>query len=186
MSAFDPFTATLDEAKSQPDAYGLRGPVERWAGAQVLTGRSEFYERNPLDGIAVCVLHDLVAPEWLSRAYLQGLHRVVNCRARSWDEAFGAPFKPGKNLAAMPRARLHRIAAANAFSDILQRDPTRRIDKALWREIGDQIGEGATRAEELYREALAMGFGATACHIKKRSGVLPTRFRKPAGKHRPW
>ena len=179
MSAFDPFTATLEEAQAQPDANEPRGAVWRACGAHRLMERRAYYEANPLDGMAVCAVHDLVAPDWLARAYLRGFYAVTTCKARSWDEAFGAPFPKGTNIAAARRARQNRVAAALAFSDILQRDPTRAVDKMLWEEIGTRIGEGATRAEELYREALRMGIGRTADQI--RGPLRPAKSRKLAG-----
>jgi len=182
VSAFDPFTATLEEAQAQPDANEPRGAVWRACGAHMLMERRAYYEANPLDGMAVCAVHDLVAPDWLARAYLRGFRTVVNCEARSWDEAFGAPFPKGTNIAAARRARRNRVAVAVAFSDILQRDPSRPVDKALWEEIGARIGEGATRAEELYREALRMGAGLTAEQV--RGPLRPAKSRKLAGVRR--
>lgn len=44
MQSFDPFTATLEEAEGQPDAYDTRGAVWRWAGALDLMGGRAFYE----------------------------------------------------------------------------------------------------------------------------------------------
>lgn len=183
MTAFDPFTATLAQALAHPDAHAIRGAVWQWSGAQELTGRREFYERNPLGGMAVCATHDLVAPDWLARAYLRGFDAVAGCRVRSWDEAFGTPHPKGANLAAQRRSRINRVEAVNAFDDLLQRDPGRPVDKALWEEIGRSIGEGATRAEELYREGLRMGIGSTAADIRKRLGwpLRPAKFRKLAG-----
>jgi hypothetical protein len=70
-----------------------------------------------------------------------------------------------------------------AFSDRLKRDPMRAVDKALWEEIGREIGEGTTRAEDLYREALRMGIALAAADIRERAGspTRPTTLRKLAG-----
>jgi hypothetical protein len=59
----------------------------------------------------------------------------------------------------------------------------RAVDKALWEEIGHEIDEGTTRAEELYREALRMGIGQTAAVIRKSQGwpTRPTTLRKVTG-----
>lgn len=186
MTPFDPFTATLDVALARPDAYATRGAVWQWGGAQLLLGRREFYERHPLDGMAVCALHDLVAPDWLARAFLRGFYAVTNCRARTWDEAFGPAFPKGTNLASKRRARINRGKAALAFSDILRRDPQRAVDKGLWEEIGKLIGEGATRAEELYREALRMGMALSADAVRRGRvhEPKPAKLGKRAGVRR--
>lgn len=175
---FDPFSTTLEQAQAEPDAYAVRGAVARWAGAQELLQRQAFFEVNPLDGIAVCCIHDLVAPEWLALAYLRGFYKVTGCQVRTWDEAFGPAFPKGVNLAARRRARRDRVHAIVVVKDMLDRDPGRPMDKAFWSEVGVAIGEGATRAEELWREALALGFA----HHPRRS--QPASFRKAAGVRR--
>ena len=184
MSDFDPFTATLEEAQAQPDAHATRGAVWRWIGANRLTHERVAFEGNPLWGMAVCAVHDLVAPDWLASAFLRCYRKVASCEVKTWDEAFGPAFPKGRNLAAARRARFNRPKVALAFSDILQRDPTRAVDAGLWEEIGVRVGEGKTRAEELYREALAMGMASSAKSIRSRGGVLvssPAKFEKRAG-----
>lgn len=172
---FDPFTATFEQAQAMPHAHAPRGPVAQWAGAQELLGRRPFFEANPLDGIALCCTRDLVAPEWLARAFLRGFYKVTTCRARSWDEAFGAALPKGANLAAARRTRENRLRVALAVTDITDRDPARATDKALFEAAGKAAGEGATRAEELWREALALRMA----HKPRRS--KPAGFAKLAG-----
>lgn len=91
-AAFDPFTATLEEAQGQPDAYEVRGAVHRFIGAQNLLERKDYYLQHVLEGVAVCMLHDLVAPRWLAARFLQAQRAVKWAEHRSWDEAFGAPW----------------------------------------------------------------------------------------------
>lgn len=191
MKAFDPFKATLEEAQAQPDAYASRasadtvesGAVWRWGGAQRLLGNRAHYEAHPLDGAAVCAVHDLVMPGWLAEAFLKRYRDAAHAHVRTWDEAFGTPLKKGTNLAAYRRARVNRVKAALAFSNALQANPSRPVDKGLWDEIGREIGEGATRTEELYREAVRMNMALTAEQLRKRCGVRvrPGRTPKPAG-----
>lgn len=181
MSNFDPFTATLEEAQAQSDADESRGAVDRYFGARELLHRRAYYEKDPLAGMACCAMYDLVAPEWLAKAYLRGYYKVSNCVVGSWDDAFGRPFPKGKHLASMRRAKRNRLKAASAFSDILRADPDRPVDKALFEEIGTRIGEGATRAEELYREAVRMGMASTAEKVRGFAKLNPAKLRKPAG-----
>lgn len=184
MELFDPFLATLEQALARPDADATRGAVWRWAGAQELIESRAFYEANPLWGIAKCAVHDLVAPDWLAIAYLHRFRSVTHHHVRTWDEAFGPAHPKGKNMAAARRAMLNRPKVALLFRDTLQRDPLRPVDKALWDEIGTAVGEGATRAEDLYREALQSGMATSASAIRQRAGVStrrPAKFRKLAG-----
>lgn len=191
MQAFDPFTATFEEALAQPNAYATRsapeandsGALWRWDGAQRLLANRPHYEANPLAGVALCATHDLTMPGWLALAYLKRYRSATLAKVRSWDEAFGAAHKKGTNLAAVRRAQHNRVKAALAFSDMLKSAPTRPVDKSLWEDIGRAIGEGATRAEELYRQALHMGLALTADQVRKSCGVRvrPGRSPKPAG-----
>jgi hypothetical protein len=183
MSGFDPFTATMEDAQAHPDAYAVRGAIWRVCGAQMLMARRNHYEAHPLDGIAVCVTHDLLAPDWLARSFLAAKLKVTWFKARNWDEAFGPAHPKGVNLAAQRRSAINRIKVANLFAETLQREPWRAVDKSLWSEIGRAVGEGATRSEELYREALSRGFALGAADIRKRAGVRvrPAKSPKLAG-----
>jgi hypothetical protein len=95
---FDPFTATLEEAKAQPDAWADHGAVLRWGAAQQINSDREELEKSPIDGVARCVRAGLVAPNWLAYAFLRQYGKVLRCEVASWDEAFGPPFAPGKHL----------------------------------------------------------------------------------------
>lgn len=192
---FDPFTATLAEAMAQPDANASpAGAVARFAAAQELIARREFFERNPLDGAAICMRAALVAPDWLARAYLRGWRKVVGCRVGSLDEAFGAPFPKGKQVAAMRRRRVARVRVANVVSDLLSTHPEASL-KALWAaagatgsEVADgpigeaarRLGVGKTEAEELYKEAVALGIVHDAAFIRQSLRHAAKRPSRPA------
>jgi hypothetical protein len=209
--AFDPFTATLEEAQAYEEellagksGVLIRGPVLQACAAHELVERREFYEENPLDGIAVCAIHDLVAPHWLAAAYLRGFRAVANCRVGSWDEAFGSPVPKGRQVAAMRRDRLRRPAIWNLVIDFTQRFPEEPLER-LWEafdvahaggtqesletaaefaESAREMGCGSTVAQRLYAEACRqMGFGAA--DVRQRMGwppIVPAKFRKAAGR----
>jgi hypothetical protein len=105
MSTFDPFTATLAEARAQPDAHNddfdwtgarVHGAVRRWEAAQVITAQRAYLAANPIDGVAHCLAEGLVAPAWLAASFLQQYQMVTRAKVGTWDEAFG-PAKP-KNV----------------------------------------------------------------------------------------
>jgi hypothetical protein len=169
VSTFDPWTATLDQAlaaeneSSAPAAAPTR-PVFQWATAQDLQAARERIEAADgfavLQAVADCALHGLVMPDWLVVLYLRRYRRVQRLHVVSWDDetAFGRPYPKNSQLAALRRRRDNRMKAVLAFKARLSREPERAIDKELWAEIGREIGEGATRAEDLYRDALRRGF----------------------------
>jgi hypothetical protein len=98
---FDPFTATLEEAQAQPDAYAVHGPVWRFYGAQNLLDRRAYFEANILEGVAICMLHDLIAPRWLAVRFLRAQREVKWALLQTWDDAFGRPHPAGKRLSTL-------------------------------------------------------------------------------------
>ena len=124
-------------------------------------------------------------PDWLATAYARGYQRVLNCSVDSWDKAFGAPIPKGVQLARLRFNRKARFAVHAAVVDAISREPRRAIDAALFEQIGKSIGAGKTRAEELYREAVALG-GIDAVELKRQRGgtLKPASLRKLAGLRR--
>lgn len=186
MSDFDPFTATFDEAQAQPDPYRVRGPITQFFGAQDLILNRSFYEEHPLHGVSVCMRDDLVAPEWLAKAYLRCFRAATHGNVRTWDEAFGPAHKRGANLGAIRRRRLNCSKVTTAFIAEIARAPDRPIDKAFWEDVGSKIGEGATNAEELYRSMLRAGLAIDAETVRRnyRCGSKPAKLQKLAGVRR--
>ena len=90
MQVFDPFTATLAEAKMQPDPYA----IHRWGAAQLILAKRAYFERHPIEGVSSCVRHRLVAPDWLAGLFIRQYDKVLNCEVLTWDEAFGDAFGP--------------------------------------------------------------------------------------------
>ena len=210
---FDPFTATLEEAQALQhhllagrDGLLIRGPVLRACGAHELIELRAFYEANPLDGMAQCAVYDLIAPDWLARAFLKGFDAVVNCRVKSWDEAFGSPTPKGRQLDAMRRDRMNRPRVWLLVNDYARRFPSEPMER-LWEsfdvkrsagseealridsDIADearQIACGSTKAQELYAQARAW-HGYDHNDVRKRLGwppIVPASFRKVAGRKR--
>ena len=184
MSTFDPYSSTLDEAQAQPDAYAIPGPVWRWIGAHGLKRCRSFYEDNAMHGMAQCAIYDLSPPAWLAMAFLRSYRTAALYRVRTWDQAFGAPHPKGKNLALARQAFEGRLRVAQALTAAILADPTRPVDKGLWEDIGAAVGLGATRAQELYREARQIGLVSDPAAIRRcvgNSASKPARKRKPAG-----
>lgn len=112
MTTFDPWTATFEQAlEAEREAERKRPgtdcdperPIGQWAAAQHITeqlrDRIERGDGNAaMDAVAQCVRRGLVAPDWLVKKFLRCYDSVLNCRAGSWDEAFGAPFPPRTKL----------------------------------------------------------------------------------------
>lgn len=118
MEPFDPFTATLAEAKAQPNPYAMRGPIHRQVVAQRIIDKKLHFEAHPLDGIAVCIRHDLVAPNWLAMAFIRQYDKVLNCEVDTWDEAFGsAHMSSGRHLSTLRLERKYGFSLSELFTD---------------------------------------------------------------------
>ena len=115
MTTFDPFTSTLEEAQAQPDAYALRGPVLRWGAALEITAHRVRLEQHPIEGVARCVRAGLVAPDWLAAAFMRQYDMALNCRAGTWDEAFGPAQPRGVHLSTLRLRRLYRLRLQRMF-----------------------------------------------------------------------
>ena len=126
MKAFNPFTATPEEALAQPEP---REAVKRFKGAQSLLLRQAYFEGAPMDGMAVCARFGLAPPQWLAASFLRRFDAVLNFEARGWDEAFDPPRRKGINLA-LARQRLKlRDVVCHEFKSALQAHPERAVDK---------------------------------------------------------
>lgn len=117
MKAFDPFTATLEEALAQPDAHAPHGPVLRWGSAQRIIGNKAYYEQHPIDGVANCVRYGLVAPDWLAMAFIRQYDKVLECNVATWDDAFGPAHPTGKHLSTHKLKRRYGWRLNELFTD---------------------------------------------------------------------
>lgn len=189
MSGFDPFNATMEQAQAEPDAWAMHGAVSRLVGASQLTENREFYEAHPVDGMAHCAMHGLVAPDWLARKFLGGFYAVVNAKAGSWDEAFGAPFPKGTQLPAVRRRRRQRFEIALLATEFVQMHPDLAMSR-FWElfdpaaknragidagvsERASRIGVSKSLAQELYAKAVERG--ETSHHDDVRRKLRPLR-----------
>ena len=118
MTVFDPFTATLTEAQAQPDADVIPlGAVLKWGSAHVINGRKDYYLKHPIDGVASCVRHGLIAPDWLAVAFIRQYDKVLNCRVATWDDAFGPAHPTGKHLSTLKLKRMYGLQLMQLFTD---------------------------------------------------------------------
>lgn len=123
MSAFDPWTATFDEAMAAQSALpyysGPNGPLYQWEAAQSVNALRSAVEGgcgfDVMDAVSRCMRHDLVAPDWLARAFVRRYDSVLNCRVGSWDDAFGRPYPLRARLGTLRQRRQMRWALHSFF-----------------------------------------------------------------------
>lgn len=175
------FRAAYDAAASEQDAI-LRAdptrhradptlPVSQFFGRLWLEQEQERFAAGDrgalLAAVRECARCGLPMPEWVAAAFIRSYDQVLNCRVKSWDEAFGAPFPKGSHLNALRKRRKLRVFVHSAVIDRVQRDPSTPIDKGLFESVGEEFNIGASQAEELYYSAVRRG-GLDAADVKKR------------------
>jgi hypothetical protein len=112
-SAFDPWTATLEEVLELPADADGEIPVQhlQWMHARSIAAQQLKIERGDgfdvLQAVAACAIHGLVMPDWLVREYLRRYRAVQQCRVKSWDalEAFGRPYPKGTHIQRLRKDR---------------------------------------------------------------------------------
>lgn len=148
-------------------------PFSRWAASKRLDELARDHaagdKRALMSAIRECARCDLPLPEWAAKAYIRAFDSVLNCRVKSWDDAFGAPFPKGVQLHALRRRRLNRLRVHREVLELIKGDPLRPIDAGLFEEVGRKFHMAKTAAERLYYEAEKMGF-VSASEWKKRNG----------------
>ena len=116
MTKFDPFTATAAEAIALPEKLDHTDPAMQQAMAQSIIEKKEYFEKNPIRAIGICVRHELIAPDWLAKAFLRQYEKVLFCKVASWDDAFGAPHPSGVHLSTLRLKRKHIFRLTDLFT----------------------------------------------------------------------
>lgn len=146
---------------------------EQQIAAETIERLRETFEAGDsvalLAAIRECARCELPLPPWAARAYIAAYDQVLNCRVKTWDEAFGAAFPKGANLNAQRKRRNLRFTVHHAVLSSIQRDPETPIDAGLFETIGERFGVGKTEAENLYRSAIRLG-AVDAAEWKKKAG----------------
>ena len=190
MTAFDPWTATLEEALAHPNAHDLKtGSVFQQITASQLTFDREKFEGGSgfdvLEAVAKCAVAGLVMPNWLAVVYLKRYRAVQGCLVDSWDaeQAFGRPYRKGTQIAQLRRKRFNRPAVVNEARRRINDNAEQPIDVAFWEEVGRAVGEGKTSAQELYAEAVSAGWAFPMRDVRTHHlrGLNPTNSRKLTG-----
>lgn len=129
----------------------------QWLAIGLLQANKELISTNGqavLEGITLCARNGLPMPPWLARAYLERYTRFQVMHVRTVDEAFGIAEVTPQELAAMKQRKrlLHAVAALLVWH--VKINPSRPITKALYADVADELGIGATLCAELYREGV--------------------------------
>lgn len=152
MSAFDPFTATYEQALERYN-NGDRKALAQLFSVWELDADRAYYEANPVDGVAECVSNGLVVPNWLAALFLEGVQKVRDCHVSSWDKAFGAPYKKSVDLPAKRRALENTPAVIQAFRRLVMNNPSIPIDPDFWEQVGEAVGMSGGTARKLWKAA---------------------------------
>lgn len=208
--AFDPFTATIEEAQCLQELSGQTvqpdTPILQWVEAQHIKADRARIEAGTgfdvLAAVAGCATRGLVMPDWLARAFLKRYRQVQQLRVASWDaeDAFGKPYPSKAQLGAMRRRRDQRFKVWEVVTDFVQRYPDAPMDP-LWHAFGSKLSElatvpadfaerarrvgcGRSSAQERYREACDLYGLHDDRAIRARLAGLPATSAKVAGRRK--
>jgi len=147
---------TLQKLKDGADVTDPSLPVWKVDAELVLESERQRFEQGDgmalLAAVRVCANHDMPLPAWASKAYISAFDAVLNCRAESWDEAFGRPFKKGKHLHALRKRRTMQRKVWLAVRHAHEHDGA-SIDVSLFEKVGKKLHLGKTQTSGLYYEA---------------------------------
>lgn len=124
MNEFDPWTATIDEALAADAVhpapfYEPDRPLYQWNAAREIEALRPSIENGDgfavLDAVSRCARQGLALPHWLAVEFLRRYDAVLQCRAGSWDEAFGRPYPKRVRLLNLRQPRAKRWALASYF-----------------------------------------------------------------------
>lgn len=196
--AFDPWTAGLEEARAadvrsdcgSTEMPASCRPLAQWDAARRVTNCRLAVECGDgfavLEGVAACVAHGLVVPDWLASAFLSRYRAVQQLRADSWDAeiAFGKPYPKGTQLARLRVRRTARLQVAKLVQEFVAKNPDLPVDVARWEEVGRAANVGKTLAQELHAEAVSMGLTQPVSELRAAHArsLQPANPRKVAGR----
>ena len=154
---------TFEEARDAQADYqangGLlhdpTGPLYQWSALHGIEKERARFDAGDnmalLAAIRKCANHGLVMPEWVSLAFIRNYDAVLSLRMRSWDDAFGRPYRKGMDLKA---ARFRREKRFHVWMEVNRRHLAgEAIDDQLFEAVGEALGMKKTLASQLYYEA---------------------------------
>jgi hypothetical protein len=163
-SAFDPWTATPEEALAARDTVMPRAPdplAQHHAAAEVLAAR-ERCERPDggcavLKALSLCLANELMPPKWLRDAYAGRWQKIQDAHVATLDGAFGRPWPLRTRLATERRKlQLKKLIHAAVWQRVIA---GAKVTHDLFEEVGELLGvhcSGST-AKGIYYAALREG-----------------------------
>ncbi len=103
-----------------------------------------------LRAIFVCALWRRPMPEWVAKDYVMKFGLILDYRAKSLDEAFGAPFPKSTQLKRHKKYIEHRI---EILEQVIRRSAAGQpIDEGMFEQIGENLTPplGKTAVNEIY------------------------------------
>lgn len=138
--------------EGQPEGPDL--PLYQWHALQRLERlKDEFAETGDgfviLAGVRICANHDLIMPEWLSRAFIKQYDKVLTVQVGSWDDAFGRPLPKGKHLTATRKRREMPVRVWMTARQ-MESEGWSSHNTEFFDELGRRCGVNRSDAQEYY------------------------------------
>jgi hypothetical protein len=141
-----------EQARSQGEVEPGREPLMQWAAVIDLDELERDFragkKRSLFTAIRVCATHGLILPNWVALGFIAGFDRVVTLKTKSWDDAFGLPFKKGVHINSLRIRRQKGLLIYRAVERL--RAGGQQLDGKLFDKVGKDFGVCRTLANEMY------------------------------------
>jgi hypothetical protein len=163
---FDPWTATTEQALkfARLAKPGSQEPLAQRAAAQEvqalhLACLAHDGGCKVLHCLKLCLVNELMPPSWLRDAFIHRYNQVPNADVKTWDEAFGAYWRPRTRLAKEKEKIYLKEAIYNAAWNLALSQPTLPIRRDFFDILCEthDFDMGASTVEGYYYECLREG-----------------------------
>lgn len=153
------WAAYLEEIRLNPmmtnDPSNL---FSRWDGLQFLKELEKQFAAGEkfalMAALRVCARISVPMPDWVAENYILAHDTILNYRAKSWDDVFGASLPKGAHLNALRKKRMFMYAV---YNEVIKRaNDGKPVDEFLFEDVGRLFHIGKTLAGEYFYEAKKM------------------------------
>lgn len=140
--------------KAHPKEIWREGPLYQFVATSELAGWKRSYEAGDdmalLSAVRSCAQYGLKMPDWVATEFIRKYDLVLNCKVKTWDEAFGAPYPKNSNINAMRKRREHQPCVFNRVTELNKQGVP--VNDELFRIVGAEMNISASLCRKYYYE----------------------------------
>ncbi|MBI3528211.1 MAG: hypothetical protein HY067_09595 [Betaproteobacteria bacterium] len=133
-----------------------RRPLAQWQAARKVSEIEKRVEQGDsfalFWAIRFCSFHGIVLPPWLAQKYVECFDKIVNHEAKSWDEAFGRPFRKGLQIQKLKLGEKWRLLVWTTVIRERNNNSKLAIGPKLFEKVAKELKLGAPTVKKYYYE----------------------------------